>query len=112
MMEQEKSRKSSKTSWVVLGVLGVAAAGGVAYAVSGSQRTPKEVAWYGYTIRVEPRGLDEAQANGHPWRWIVSQDEHLLVSGPAESQAHAVDLAKSAIQERVAALPSVPSGGG
>ena len=107
-MHEHKKKARSTTGWAVIGVLGAATVvGGVALAMR--TRAPASLRWFGYQILVESRGLDEAAAGGNPLRWSVSRDDRLLASGPAKTYPHAVDAAKSAI-EQLAESRTMPAG--
>lgn len=103
----ENKRTMSKKSWVAVGILGVAAVGGLAV-VAMTKREPASLQWYGYQIQVESRGLDEASAGGKPLRWSVSIDDQILASGLAQSHPIAVDAAKSAIEELAESMTPAP----
>ncbi len=103
----ENKRTMGKKSWVAVGILGVAAVGGIA-AVAMTKREPSSLRWYGYQIQVESRGLDDASAGGKPLRWSVSLDDQILASGLAQSHPIAVDAAKSAIEELAESMTPAP----
>ena len=105
--ENNNNSENNNKRWLAIGAVGVVALGGLALALS--RKEPKAIEWYGFQLRIESRGLDEASAGGKPLRWVVSVDGRLIASGTAESYEIAVAAAKSAAEATAEALASNPT---
>jgi hypothetical protein len=101
-----EEQQSNKTKWIVAGVIGLAVVGGGAALALSGKDDPSAQDWYGFQIRVEDRGLDEEQAAGQRYRWVLARGETPLATGVSESKEAAIDAAKSAAGPHI-----VPAGG-